>query len=372
MGIRKAKIGNHRGGGNNKATRSYMSVRVSNRSAFKYFGVDERYVSGNIFADDMVFYRQFPVPGLKDAHHIVVNACKSNVYSCVEEIYNTAKDSGTLSLLRNGDPNTPIEAPFATKLEMFRYKTTAFYYLCWHTLNKEEAVAYRQFDQKCLDGLSKVAEAKSGIKPSPVDIREEELKYSRYSMTCALLWFCPDPCFGRQSGGSVPLSVYRDPKSDVGNPCKSLPSATCSWKMGANLNFDGLIKNKFNISCDCESERKGFIWNSQYGLCIDKDECYDGEYTCPNDQVCRNTVGGYMCTCHRGYSVNQTTKLCERLPIFHPSISKLKSLPLRKNYKESFGFSSIIESLLQLSKSAHIHLNPLLQTIFLLVSLMMM
>ncbi|KAL3867219.1 hypothetical protein ACJMK2_044435 [Sinanodonta woodiana] len=339
-------------------------------AAFKYFGVDERYVSGNIFAEDMVFYRQFPVPGLKDLHLIIVNACKSNGYSCVEEIYNTAKDSGTLSLLRNGDPNTPLEAPFATKLEMFRYKTTAMYYLCWYTLKNEEAVAYRKFDLTCLDGLSKVVEAKSGIKPPPVDMREDDLRYVRYSMKCALLWFCPDPCFGRQSGGNVPLSVFTDPKSDVGNPCKNLPSASCAWKMGANVNFDGLVKNKFNITCDCESERKGFIWNSQYGLCVDQDECYDGQYTCPNDQICRNTVGGYMCTCHRGYSVNQTTKLCERLPVFHTSISKPKS-HLRQNSKESTGFSSIIESLLQLSKAENVYFNPLLQMIFLLVALVM-
>lgn len=52
-----------------------------------------------------------------------------------------------------------------------------------------------------------------------------------------------------------------------------------------------------------------FEW--QRGICIaDVDECEDGTHMCRYSQVCENTIGGYRCSCPRGYRSQGVGRPC--------------------------------------------------------------
>ena len=67
--------------------------------------------------------------------------------------------------------------------------------------------------------------------------------------------------------GMVPDSKFLRQR-DPGNPCRALKDQQCGWDFPHNLNFDGLQRNRFNITCQCHKERPGFAWNSKYHLCV--------------------------------------------------------------------------------------------------------
>ncbi|MGH0143069.1 UNVERIFIED_CONTAM: hypothetical protein FKN15_022424 [Acipenser sinensis] len=46
------------------------------------------------------------------------------------------------------------------------------------------------------------------------------------------------------------------------------------------------------------------------GACVDVDECEDGSHTCRYSQVCENTIGGYRCSCPRGYRSQGVGRPC--------------------------------------------------------------
>ncbi|XP_041098662.1 hemicentin-1 isoform X2 [Polyodon spathula] len=46
------------------------------------------------------------------------------------------------------------------------------------------------------------------------------------------------------------------------------------------------------------------------GACMDVDECEDGTHTCRYSQVCENTIGGYRCSCPRGYRSQGAGRPC--------------------------------------------------------------
>ncbi|KAG2469773.1 HMCN2 protein, partial [Polypterus senegalus] len=49
---------------------------------------------------------------------------------------------------------------------------------------------------------------------------------------------------------------------------------------------------------------------AENGACVDIDECKDGSHHCRYNQVCENSIGGYRCTCPRGYRSQGVGRPC--------------------------------------------------------------
>ena len=304
-------------------------------AAHKYFGADYRYLAGDISDDDLVFHKQFPSRPLRELHTELARECRRSVEYCLQTVYDVARVSGTMSrFFKNKIKNKPLFEPFPNAYEMFKFRQTAAYFLCYYTVNwkmEKSNMKYFQHSGKpnCIDKLVYVNDVsekkrKAVLLHRPAHIIKDwrarkHFNYRHYGMMCALIWFCPDPCFGRKTHGET-SQVY---KYDLGNPCKDLPDKTCDWDWKANGNFKDLIRNKFNITCECVSERKGFVWNSQYETCVDVDECHDHRVrnNCDRNKVCRNTVGSYKCTCPRGFQENSTSGACEKMALISGNIA---------------------------------------------------
>lgn len=294
-------------------------------AAHKYFGADFRYLTGNVGPDDQVFYKKFPSPTLRDLDPKLIKQCDYSASSCVNEVLISAEESGSLQhLMKNKE--LPTFAPFSNDYEDFRFRQTAMYYLCWYTKMEDSYLKFTVGDVSCLEHLNAVDEIPKEKRKRLVEKDElpiNDLRNDNYKndpFICANLWFCPDPCYGREDHGNFVKSDYKV----AGNPCLDLKNSECKWKKSANNNFKDLIRNKFNVTCDCTSERKGFHWNSQFGICVDTDECYEKKHKCPKNRICKNTVGKYVCTCLRGYDVNPETDECERLLTMHESATILE------------------------------------------------
>ncbi|XP_045157060.2 uncharacterized protein LOC123523451 [Mercenaria mercenaria] len=317
----------------NNSIKSDLWIVGTYIAAHKYFGADFRYLTGNIRPSDQVFYKKFPSPTLRSYHQSVSKACESSAMECVKEILLKARSSGSLQHIMKTAEELPSFAPFKNNYEEFKYRQTAMYYLCWHTQLEDSFLEFKTGKQSCLSHLNAVDEVPAEKRyklvknndPVIQDIRDAEFKKDPF--TCARLWFCPDPCYGRYDRGNFEKRNYKV----KGNPCLKLPNKECKWKAGANENFNDLIRNRFNITCDCASDRKGFSWNSRFGICVDTDECFERKSNCPENRMCKNTVGSYTCTCPRGYDVNPKTGECERMLTLHESATMLKYKQFKAN-----------------------------------------
>lgn len=250
-------------------------------AAHKYFGVDYRKDKST-----PEFYRNFPIPVLKHLHSELQTACEESVYACLKHVYITAYQSSTMFELHrlHFSRFEEINYPFINKYEMFRYRTTASYYLCYYTLRRKEVLS--RVYPNCLSYFSSGENIYDANGNHINDIRQAERK----PLSCAKRWFCPDPCYGRASSGSV-----ADLVTDLGNPCFDLPNNNCVFPGELNIHFEALIRNKLNFSCDCSAEMKGYSWNIEYRTCLDTDECQTENAKCPSGKTCINTEGSYRC-----------------------------------------------------------------------------
>ena len=306
-------------------------------AAHKFYGVDERYLVGDRTEDEMEFYYRFPSPPLKELFEPIKRACERDALSCIETVKTYALRSGTLKYLRRLEqPWIRLHEPFSNAFEMFRVRQTASYFLCWLALRQEPAMRYTS-SLSCFSYLHTVADIipeskrQSWIEKKTRLKDEREDNYLQNPFLCAELWFCPDPCYGKKTHG---LKIAGNAKSKEGNPCKGLKDDTCGWMAGANKNFRDLIRNKLNNTCKCSSSREGFKWIPQFQMCADADECYDGDYYCASDKVCKNTVGGYRCLCERGYKEDSVSRLCEPTRMLRSDKSLLKYNPDPNRPKE--------------------------------------
>lgn len=283
-------------------------------AAHKYFELDVRYkVKSSINGPQ--FYKNFPKPSLKQMNSAVHRACEKGAIPCVREIANTARVSPLMSWFSpnktKGDTKQDLFYPFKSKLQLFQYRTTASYYMCWYTDNQAEVLGLPG-TEPCFENLQHVQGAGS------IDDYRDKYASSLYRrkktvapFMCAYLWFCPDPCYGRSTKGNV--ENRRAGRNDKLNPCSGMErDKSCFWIIGGNTNFNDLIINRINYTCNCESDQDGFYWNPKYRLCVDKDECYDKTDDCPVDRVCRNTKGSFKCTCRRGQYLDAATNSCKR------------------------------------------------------------
>ncbi|XP_061178584.1 uncharacterized protein LOC133187243 [Saccostrea echinata] len=312
-------------------------------AAHKYFAVDPRSINGRVERKGGL-HRSFPNPRIVQWDPSITKACEDGEVSCINEIYRKASIANSVWKLHDTDKYSKhsVFSPFKTELEMFRYRATAVYYMCWFTELKSALLAYVENHEKgCLDSLSKTVE--SGGK-KVVDFR------SNYGgnqsdpvslWTCAYLWFCPDPCYGRSSNGNVKDEMSA--KTDPLNPCKNLNDKTCTWITGKNIDFEDLTRNRFNYSCVCD--KQGYIWSPRYMFCFDQDECFDQVAQCPDDKICRNTIGSYDCSCRRGYFQHEMTGICVRSPIFKGSLDKVRQRAKKKEKNVPF-WVKIMEKIL--------------------------
>lgn len=305
-------------------------------AAHKYFSVDPRQIRGRVQRKGG-FHRHFPNPRIVQMDPSVSLACEDGEISCINEIYKTARQSNSVWRLHETDKYSKHSqfSPFKSELDLFRYRATAAYYMCWFTELKSSVLKFVDNEAKgCLDSLSKTIESQGR---TVIDFR------SSYGgnqsdfvslWTCAFLWFCPDPCYGKSSKGNVTdrMSAKKDPL----NPCKTLKDKSCTWNFGENIDFEDLTRNRFNYTCNCASEKPGYVWSPRFSLCIDQDECYDQVAQCPDDKICRNTIGSYDCSCRRGYRLDKIEGTCVRSPIFKGSLDKIRLRGELKNTNVPF------------------------------------
>lgn len=322
-------------------------------AAHKYLSTDYRYQLGVVTEEDRILYKKFPVPTLRSLNRDAVQACENSAMDCIAGLLPVVKKSGTMQhLLKYGAHNLeellgnetlPLYAPFKNVREMFLFRQTAMYFLCWHTLRRDDYLKFTNPFVTCLEYLGFVHElsrfqraeilaeglmfdAYLFIPRVVLDLRDITKMHESDPFMCAKLWFCPDPCYGRKSRGNYTTT---EPKEDTGNPCHYLPKGHCWIDMwGGNNNFKDLIKNRMNVSCDCKSYKKGFRWNNRFSICVDIDECHEKKFNCDSYKVCRNTVSSYICTCPRGFTENTETMKCEKTNVLHEGALMLKAKPL--------------------------------------------
>lgn len=299
-------------------------------AAHKYFEVDRR--RGDPLSwkyDQRVFFKHFPLPRLKRLHPSVVTACERGVPSCVAYIDEIVRRSNSFTPRMSSQNETDF-LPFSSAIDMFRFRTTAAYFLCWFTMKRDEALRNFSPGSSCLEGLDYLREKHW----ADVDVTDFRTNSPENPLQCAEILFCPDPCYGRQSEGTVAEGRAGQPASDQGNPCQDLKDPSCRWAYSKNLDFNSLQRNRFNVSCNCKGEEAvqpgfeklsalGFEWNSKFGLCVDIDECMRNKTLCDHGKVCQNLKGSYHCVCPRGDRYDVTLGRCvEHVPLPAYSFSR--------------------------------------------------
>ncbi|CAG5116561.1 unnamed protein product [Candidula unifasciata] len=290
----------------------------------KYFEVDKRKGNDVMWKfDERVYYKHFPMPRLRRLHPQVSSNCDRSVYSCIEFLAGIKQDIFN-----------------KTDLERFQMRTTATYYMCWYTMKGEEPLKNFMERRNCLEGINNVPDA------AAVDYRITDYRADSSSdpLLCAAILFCPDPCYGRETSGSVQSSSALS--NDPGNPCRHFKDRTCKWDFSDNDDFLDLQKNKFNITCKCD--QTGFRFNSRFELCVDIDECEDIHTKCDKGKQCENTAGSYECLCPRGQRFDISKDKCiEHAPL--PKHSFARTGKVRAHIQRS-AFMRMVEYILGLRK----------------------
>lgn len=95
-------------------------------------------------------------------------------------------------------------------------------------------------------------------------------------------------------------------------PCwnmTELSSTFCNMTLEHNTDMTSIVYNRWNVSCECREV--GFVWDSRFGICVDRNECLEGSHSCDvESQTCINTVGGHACCCKWGFEFDNATTKC--------------------------------------------------------------
>lgn len=275
----------------------------------KFFDADLR-VSTIRQTKERFFMERFPAQPPVFIPSDLKTACAKNFITCIQYVDRTL----------HRDINN-----FTAPLQRFNVATVVSYYMCWWTVQEEPLLRF--FGAECQ------------VDKRIVDFRGLD----RIPYGCALFNFCPDPCCGSAQNLAAKGFAATSEECDGApkNPC-SLTEASCFVDMKANRNLDRLISDGVVASCDCAAKERGFVWDRKLQLCVDVDECRDGNYDCENNSVCRNTAGSYYCTCRIGYRFDRDRRLCavDHDFIFEDSLLSEVGVQLKKE-KEGMIFSSV-------------------------------
>lgn len=272
------------------------------------------------------YFASFPLPPLRSLHWKIYDNCNSNFYQCIiylHSIISTAPftrsddtvvilNENSVSVEDNSIENMDTECkkallnseksglPFDSPLEKFQWRVSASYYMCWYTMLGTPALS--MLGEAC-DNFANCLEPTHGHHNR--DARSDD----RLSFACAMYSFCPDPCCPLKHTDTL-TKCY----DNEANPCYAENSdrdseRQCRWDRKDNQNLKDIIANKWNVSCNCKDI--GFQWKSQYGMCVDINECVTGVHTCnKTTEDCLNLSGTYHCICKWGFAFDQETKKC--------------------------------------------------------------
>lgn len=186
--------------------------------------------------------------------------------------------------------------------QLFNFRATASYYLCWYTLRRNPL--FKNFYKNyCSIIHSKLS----------LDFK------------CAQISFCPDPCCGKL----YPLMKKNDHfswkeyfikclNSEL-NPCYKIGNGECNLSETENNNFEDLKLNKLNITCGCPS---GYTYSNKNKICIDIDECITSRHNCKIDknESCLNLPGSFECVCTKGFLLDKYNLTSQNLRCINESI----------------------------------------------------
>ncbi|KAI5709478.1 hypothetical protein M8J75_000535 [Diaphorina citri] len=294
--------------------------------AHKFHDFDRRYTrEEEATPEDRNLYARFPEPPLRHYHWEVFKYCSVGLSSCLKYLHSIAMDAylqrtSDTSILINlqgwtwDDHNETIQAvdaeckrlrdldwktaePFQGPLERFQWRTSASYFMCWYTMQNYTALSY--FGEPC-DNFANCLDDTFG--ENNQDWRADD----RNAFACARYSFCPDACCPRRH------VKYRTECSltDLA-PCWNMTELTtrfCDMTLEYNTDMTSIIYNRWNVTCRCRDE--GFVWDSRFGICVDRNECEEGTHSCDVTELCYNTVGGHGCCCGWGYEFDEGTGRC--------------------------------------------------------------
>ncbi|XP_073961333.1 uncharacterized protein [Choristoneura fumiferana] len=244
----------------------------------------------------------------KHLHFEVQENCNSDFNKCVtylQFVIASAPASearmmvlSQLDTMRYEPLMTENNVPYDGTLEKLKWDKTASYYMCWYTMRGTPALS--MLGESC-DPLAMFYSTRN--------IHQDPRSDDKKPFACAKYSFCPDPCCPL-----LHVRTMRECYDNADNPCyfenrSNERKRVCKLKRKDNQNLKGIIKNHWNVSCNCQE--KGFIWKSIYGMCVDINECITGSHTCNNkSETCLNLPGTFKCACKRGYAFNRTGKYC--------------------------------------------------------------
>lgn len=285
------------------------------------------------------FYKAFPEPSLKGVHWKVYKNCYKDFYQCIKYLYSVTE---TIPFTRSDDIITKLNnnenfsknsiskldtdckqallyadktgLPFDEPKEKFQWRTSASYFMCWYTMLGTPALS--MLGESC-DNFASCLDSTFGHRN--YDPRSDD----KFSFTCAMYSFCPDPCCPLKHVKAV--SQCHD--SEL-NPCftenaqsSEVLHRECRFDRKDNQNLEGIIANKWNVSCHCRE--KGFEWKSQFGMCVDVNECTVDKHHCNSvTESCMNLPGTFQCICRWGYAYDAVKKRCTKKDILSNSNSK--------------------------------------------------
>ena len=90
----------------------------------------------------------------------------------------------------------------------------------------------------------------------------------------------------------------------------STGNRNCVLDRNQNQDFESLIKNEINVTCQCRES--GFKWSSRFGLCVDVNECISERHNCSlnSGQTCLNLPGNFDCVCQLGFTYDSLKRQC--------------------------------------------------------------
>lgn len=293
---------------------------------YKFNEWDQRYYKEKPRDNLIGFFSYFPTPTLRTLHWKVYENCESNFYKCISYLHSVidaapfTRSDDIASLLNDRliDNETMIKTldtecresrlnsersslPFDSPTEKFQWRTTASYYMCWYTMLGTPVLS--MLGDTC-DNYANCLDPDFGYRNW--DPRSDD----KLSFACATYSFCPDPCCPTKH-----IDHLDECLDNANNPCfnrdnsDNFKNHQCTLERKLNRNLKDLINNRWNVSCNCK--QNGFKWKSQFGMCIDINECLFERKVCDNQtEDCLNLPGSFKCVCKWNFEFNKKSKKC--------------------------------------------------------------
>lgn len=287
------------------------------------------------------FHDGFPSPSLNSIHWMVYKNCHRDFFKCITYLHSIVK---TAPFTRNDDISISVNKnvttinisslrnqnneckkalsyaektglPFGGPKEKFLWRTSASYYMCWYTMKRNPALS--MLWESCDNFASCLNKALGSRNYDPRS--DDKLPFA-----CATYSFCPDPCCPLKHVRimSECYNSYKNPCYNENFESKDVSHRICRFNHEDNQYLEQIIQNKWNVTCVCQ--QKGFQWDSQFGMCVDINECITKQHSCDTiREDCLNLPGTYKCVCKWGYVHDKVIKKCvEKFVLMPPKLDE--------------------------------------------------